>query len=87
MLVQVYLIETRFDPKCFVLIREDDAVASYRYIVKTNFDVPVRYTKVSDFHGLFFDSDISITILDTIPEEEVLDYMKFYRFMDGGQQC
>ena len=85
MLVQVYLVELKFDPKGFILIREDDAVASYRYIVQPNFDIPVEYIHVSDFNGLFFASDKSITLLDTIPEEEVLDYIKFYEVMDEGE--
>ncbi len=83
MKVQVYLINARLGLKYFGLLREDDHIASI--VAGSTVDIITRisYLPSYDFSCVFMHHDESIELLDTLPEEEVLDYLKFYYMMNG----
>ncbi len=78
MLVQIYVYETRgnLNAKCYVLIREDGFVASYHSIVTPCLD-RIKYHKATDVESLFLLKGVKAELVQTLPESEVLDYIKF----------
>ncbi len=85
MLVHVYLVEGQYESKCYILLREDDYITSYHFLEIPKFAVAIKYSRVPDHTGMFLPNDKSIVLLDTIPEEEVSEYLQFRAMM--GIDC
>ncbi len=70
----------------YVLVREDDRFLTIYKDIIINVDPskPLRFVDYSDDEELFYESDVSIELLDTMDTKEILAYLKLYLTMTGG---
>ncbi len=83
MLVQVYLIEDMFGVYNFALLREDDYVASFSCGRVPKEGDLIDYQESQNPKLIVLKGDKTIELLDTMPQSEVEDYVRFIATVRG----
>ncbi len=83
-LVQIYLIHAKLNFKMYGLLREDDYISSYVCGSINHKETEIEYRQSHDFSTLFLFHDKSVELLDTVPEDEVLSFLKLHSMLTKG---
>ena len=86
MLAQVYRIDSAWSGIFYILLREDDqsltmSLNTVNRVKNGTKEVP-NYIDV-DAHTLFLDDDKEISLLDTLPVDDALGFIKMYTMITG----